>query len=125
MSVRIVSRHEKWRIGLDRRHGQYWWPVHKNKDLGKRARGHALHLPFTELARAARVQRLVDVPQREADTQEEEEAGEEDGKEDKEINVRLVLTKEKVTLSAVRCAAHNNVETRGFQLMLVARESDN
>lgn len=64
-----------------------------DRDLGEGAAGHLGHLCRCRLFLPV-VQGLLGLPEQHTEREEEEEAGEKDGEEDKQVNVGLVLPEE-------------------------------
>lgn len=67
-------------------------------DLGEGAAGHLGHLLQVPALFLPVVQGLLGLPEQHTEREEEEEAGEKDGEEDKQVNVGLVLPEEEQAL---------------------------
>ena len=73
----------------------------QDQHAAERTRRHRAHLQLAMVLRAVRVDRLLQLPQHDADGEEEEEAREEDGEEDEQVDARLVLSEEQAAVARV------------------------
>lgn len=100
-----------------------------DRELGEGPRRHLGHLLDVAPLLPAEVQELFHLPEEDTDGQEEEEAGEEDREEDKEVNVGLVLAQEQQALgfSLLLLGAQppqGDVEAAGLQGVDLVGEGD-
>lgn len=106
-----------------------WTVVHVQagggqEDLGKRTLGQVQHLDNMLATSATQIRRLFYLPDDDAQCQKEKEAGEEYGKEHKEIDVQLILTKHHRAIARLRprAGAQCNKETRRTQIVGMLRQ---
>lgn len=98
-------------------------------EFGEGPRRHLGHLLDVAPLLPAEVQELLDLPKKYAHGEEEEKAGKEYGKEDKEVDVGLVLPQEQqaLRLALPLCRAHTpqgDVEAAGLERVHLVREGD-
>ena len=89
-----------------------------DEDGGERARRHVVHLDLSAMPRPAPVERLLRLPQQDAGGEEQEEAREEHGEEDEEVDVRLVLAEVDDAVRRDGRARQQHVEPRHLHIQI-------
>ena len=89
-----------------------------DEDGGERARRHVVHLDLSAMPRPAPVERLLRLPQKDAGGEEQEEAREEHGEEDEEVDVRLVLAEVDDAVRRDGRARQQHVEPRHLHIQI-------